>query len=394
MTIEGELTVRLDWDGRRVRKATVRSTRPFAAARVLVGRASADAARTAPRLFSICAQAQAAAAAGAVEAATGHMPGHGVLAAREAAVVLETIQEYLWRILLDWPLAMGHPAPTGAVAAARGLIAPVLARAASLREPAAEDLPDRWAGVPREVASGLETFVTEQVYGTSPAAWLAQDDSGADALAAWAASARTLPARLFGELCATAPALGASDVALMPAPRRESLLAAVVPAMRSTDGFECAPRWQGVPVETGALARLKAHPLVAAALARYGNAVPARMAARLAELALLVTGLSGTVPTDAGSPWVEAFATGSGEGLGVVQTARGLLLHRVRVAGDRVSAYQIVAPTEWNFHPEGALVRGLEGGEARDETAAASAAHLVVQALDPCVACRIEVARA
>ena len=49
VAIEGELIVRLDCDGRRVRRVTVRSTRPMIAARVLTGRTAADAAATVPQ---------------------------------------------------------------------------------------------------------------------------------------------------------------------------------------------------------------------------------------------------------------------------------------------------------------------------------------------------------
>ena len=77
-----------------------------------------------------------------------------------------------------------------------------------------------------------------------------------------------------------------------------------------------------------------------------------------------------------------------------MQTARGLLLHRATVTEGRVAGYQIVAPTEWNFHPQGALVRGLEGAAATDAMALERDARLIVQALDPCVACRVEVAGA
>jgi len=392
VAIEGELTVRLDWDGRRVRKARVSSTRPFAAARVLVGRTPADAALTAPQLFGICAHAQGAAAAGAVEAATGRTPTVGTLAAREAAVLLETIQEYLWRILLDWPQAMGHDAETGPVAAARQLIAPVLARIAPVAQQIEDGVPDPSTVIPDEVASGLALLVTRHVFGMPPAAWLAQGDG--DAIKAWTARAVTLPARLLGDVRTRVPALGRSDVGLMPALRREALLASVVPAMRRTPGFERAPVWQGAPAETGALARTRAHPLVAAVFAQCGNAVSTRMVARLAELALIVGRLAGSPADDAEPPWVDAFPLASGEGLSAVQTARGLLLHRAGVDGGHVALYQIVAPTEWNFHPQGALVRGLEGIEAEDEAALAGDARLAVQALDPCVACRVEVARA
>jgi Ni,Fe-hydrogenase I large subunit len=77
-----------------------------------------------------------------------------------------------------------------------------------------------------------------------------------------------------------------------------------------------------------------------------------------------------------------------------VQTARGLLLHRARIDAGHVSGYEIVAPTEWNFHPAGALAHGLDGMEADDEATLRKHARLVVQGLDPCVACRIEVGHA
>ena len=77
-----------------------------------------------------------------------------------------------------------------------------------------------------------------------------------------------------------------------------------------------------------------------------------------------------------------------------MQTARGLLLHRAVLAAGRVVEYQIVAPTEWNFHPAGPLVQGLEGDEAFDAALLERNARLAVQALDPCVACNIEIGHA
>jgi Ni,Fe-hydrogenase I large subunit len=118
------------------------------------------------------------------------------------------------------------------------------------------------------------------------------------------------------------------------------------------------------------------------------------MAARLVELAALLVELAGGPDDDAASPGIHAFAPAPGEGLAAVQTARGLLLHRARVAHGRVAGYQVVAPTEWNFHPEGPLARGLAGLEADGDAALERCARLAAQALDPCVACRIEVAHA
>lgn len=385
MTIEGEVTVRLDWDGRRVRRASVHSTRPLAASRVLSGRAPAAAAAMVPLLYSICGRAQGAAAACATIAAAGLTPTPRALAAHEVGVVLETIQEYLWRMLIDWPVAVGRDGLTAPVALARQRVAAFDAAAPDARGDA--DAPQRAA-----LAQDLANVAAQHVYGEAPTAWLARRD--VDAFDAWARGSRTLPAELLAELFRSTPTLGRSDVGLMPAPRREALERSVLPALCSTPEFERTPNWEGAPVETGALARVQAHPLVAALRARWGNAVPVRMAARLVELAMLLGRLQGTRVDDGALPWIDAFTPHPGEGVAAVQTARGLLLHRVRVAGGFVAGYQIVAPTEWNFHPDGALTRGLEGLPATDETMLSRQARLVVQALDPCVACKVEVAHA
>ncbi len=376
MSIEGDLVVRLDCDRGAVRRVTVRSTRPFAASRVLRGRTPDDAVAMVPHLYSVCGRAQEAAAAGALAAARGADEAPQVHARHERGVLLETIEEYLRRILVDWPEAMGHPATTEPVAAARRAIA--TARSDDREQTA--------------LARELREIAARHVYGVAPDAWLALAEGAA--VDAWAERAQTLPARMFAELLRSWPSLGHSDVPLMPAPRREALLAAVLPAMCTVPGFEGAPVWAGAPVETGALARMHAHPLVRALSARCGNAVPTRMAARLTELAVLLGQLAAAHEEVSVAPRIHAFPLAAGEGLAAVQTARGLLLHRARVAEGRVATYQIVAPTEWNFHPEGPLARGLAGMTAKDDAALVRGARLTVQALDPCVACAIEVAHA
>ena len=215
----------------------------------------------------------------------------------------------------------------------------------------------------------------------------------AAALEGWIERAGTLPAALLGTLLESLPTLGRSDVALMPALCRDDFVARVLPGLDGPD-FARLPNWAGEVVETGALARMQAHPLVAALRARHGNSVAVRMTARLAELAFLLARLA--LPRNGGDTpgWIDAFPTARGEGIASVQTARGLLLHRARVEDGRVADYQIVAPTEWNFHPSGALSRGLEGMRADDEATLLRHARLVVQGLDPCVACRIEVEHA
>jgi Ni,Fe-hydrogenase I large subunit len=53
--------------------------------------------------------------------------------------------------------------------------------------------------------------------------------------------------------------------------------------------------------------------------------------------------------------------------------------------------YQIVAPTEWNFHPQGSLSQMLHGLQALDETELRQQAQALITALDPCVAYQLEI---
>jgi hypothetical protein len=222
----------------------------------------------------------------AVEAAMGTAPEPTTLAAREAAIVLETIQEYLWRLLVDWPQAAGRDGQVEPVASARRSIAPLLTGLAPLARRIGGDRMDTARAIPEDTVASLVRLAARYVYGVAPEQWLAA--TGHDGIAAWAASGLTQPARLLAELLARAPELGRSNVALMPPSEPAALLAAVVPAMRSDPAFERAPTWAGATAETGALARTRAHPIVSAFVAEHGNAVPTRMVARLTELALLL----------------------------------------------------------------------------------------------------------
>jgi len=73
--------------------------------------------------------------------------------------------------------------------------------------------------------------------------------------------------------------------------------------------------------------------------------------------------------------------------VGFAEAARGLLVHRVAIINKRVEHYQILAPTEWNFHPQGVVAQGLtaiarsgvEGSELE------RLARLYITAVDPCV---------
>jgi uptake hydrogenase large subunit len=59
-----------------------------------------------------------------------------------------------------------------------------------------------------------------------------------------------------------------------------------------------------------------------------------------------------------------------------------------------VADYVIVAPTEWNFHPNGAFANDLRGVVGQDAGDLRLLAHIEALSLDPCVAYEIEVRHA
>ena len=170
-------------------------------------------------------------------------------------------------------------------------------------------------------------------------------------------------------------------VPLLAAAPTPGWLAAVGNAAQADPTFARRPLSDGAPAETGALARQQADPLLAAIVHR--SRAQARHLARLRELALL---LAGPAPSAAG-----ALALPGGLGLGWAENARGRLLHLARVEQGRAVLYRIVAPTEWNFHPQGALARALVGSAAGDAAALQNRVRWLVDSLDPCVDCRVEI---
>jgi hypothetical protein len=69
-----------------------------------------------------------------------------------------------------------------------------------------------------------------------------------------------------------------------------------------------------------------------------------------------------------------------------------LLVHWIRLEDGprqadaaRAQSYRVLAPTEWNFHPDGALARALREGRLDAERT-----RLAAVALDPCIGFDVE----
>ncbi|OYW34365.1 MAG: hypothetical protein B7Z45_07655 [Azorhizobium sp. 12-66-6] len=160
-----------------------------------------------------------------------------------------------------------------------------------------------------------------------------------------------------------------------------------------------APRLSGLPFETGALARqvIEGQPLIRDLVAWAGGNVFSRVIARLVESARTLIAMEAWVRAlePEGSWCAQGQMPVRGRFAGLTEAARGALGHWVEVEGGKISRYQIIAPTTWNFSPRdaagvpGPLEAALVGAIVhRDEPTPLSVQH-IVRSFDPCMVCTV-----
>jgi hydrogenase large subunit len=165
-----------------------------------------------------------------------------------------------------------------------------------------------------------------------------------------------------------------------------------------------APRLAGQVLETGAVARqlVDGQPLIRAAVLAHGGCVSTRVLARLLELARIVPLMEQwLLALQPHAPFYQAHALpDQAQGIGLTEAARGALGHWLRIDKGRLSHYQIVAPTSWNFSPRdakgtpGALEAALVGApldHRADDVASNTsvAVQHIVRSFDPCMVCTV-----
>ena len=278
----------------------------------------------------------------------------------------ETARDHLRTVALEWPQRLG--------------------------EPSLQDEAMRWLRTcPMPLAGAVQ--LTDSKVWTSLAAlhdWLAQDACfPAQCLARWYAQGKELAAPLR-----------ALDVLSHDAAIQQQQLHLLGQAIASTPAFTHSPQWQGACAETGPWTRLRhAHqpagirPVVIEPGTRpcaTTQSVSAwtRLEARWQEL-LDIAAAPALADDASHDPLLSsgALALGDGQAIAWCEMARGLLLHWVQLDGDgAVTQYRVLAPTEWNFHPQGALALALSARAPQDT----AAAQTLAAAFDPCVECSVQ----
>ena len=298
-------------------------------------------------------------------------------------VLAETAREHAVRILMDWPQFLRAPEPSqGAFVKSMMRIDRDLTRRLDGNGDATRlaGACEHSSGAPMAAIAELKALLEQAILGEDLDRWAAR--GSLSDLVEWAETRKTPAARLFCQL-ADDDLLGAGACGISSLPRLDGNALAECMFSEDADRFIAEPDWEGLPRETSPLTRTKDHPLVDSLKSDDGHGVGARLAACLVELAHIPAHMLAIL--EALDDGTEQAARGDGVGVGQVEAARGRLVHAVALTGEKVRRYRILAPTEWNFHPEGAAARGLQRIAATGGGGCAKLARLFVTAVDPCV---------
>jgi hypothetical protein len=319
------------------------------ASQVLAGRTPDEALGMLGLLYAVCGRAQRAAAELALCAAGGPTPSPEHRAELERGVAAEAVVEHLWRLLVDWPRKLGIDGVHGRFAFWYRRVAANDADWTELER----ELADVWLGAP---VARLEAWGALSSYD------------------AWLATSVAPLARMLA-------ALRAADATTMRASAAGDARARPMAATQFGAGRVR---------ETGAVDQYADHPWIRALLGA-GRGLEARVAARLVAAVALVGALARPSEADAEIE-LDATSPAARCGRAAVQTARGMLVHDVRLEGDRIVSYTIRTPTECNFADDGAYRALLARRGAVDRESAQRLADLWALALDPCVQYAVHVA--
>lgn len=386
--IEGQISINLYPEKVLHERVEITSSRPVHASKILIGKTPEQALALIPLLFNICGVAQSRVSLSAIQQALQLDQPAALETARDILVLSENAKEHLLRVFLDWPTLFGLKNKNHQLPYLSQLVATF--KAALFEQSAAFTLDSTLNNdftQAEHAINELETYLHEHVFCLPTEQWLAINNT--DDLRQWAATADSVAASAVNNICQQGwSSQGPSSCQPLPLLDASSLLE----HMNASDAaqFIAQPTWQGHCHETTALSRQMQQPIIHVLHQEFDNSLITRWTARLVEIALIPQQMQQLLDNIKNK---HSGATQNTAQLGVaqVEAARGRLIHRVSIKNGLISNYQILAPTEWNFHPQGLISQSLLHIDAKDKQELDQLTRLMINAIDPCVGYQLSI---
>ncbi|MGL3104279.1 hypothetical protein [Bradyrhizobium sp. BR 1432] len=318
--------------------------------RLFAGKPASSLRSVLPRLFSLCSVAHQVAYLSAVEAARGEGAAADTVQRRVMVVIAERLAELLRGLFVGRLASDG----TSAVAVR------VLMQAVTILAGVASE--GAWGIAGREAVSQISSALS--------ALGIIREDQPPRPGSALAAHLANLNGKALSLPAAEQSFLSAADD-----------LDVVVKLLTEGVSFSDAPELHGRIPETGVWARRADR----APMLPPHSGPAGRLKARIAEVARLLAWLDDGEREFEGGV-IASYGLGPRRGAAAVESARGRLYHAVELDDDdRIVRFEYLAPTEWNFHARGPLVRSLKGSLLAAGRPGEVAVRTLVGSFDPCV---------
>ncbi|WP_135075199.1 nickel-dependent hydrogenase large subunit [Terasakiella sp. SH-1] len=339
-----------------------------------------DVTKRIPLIFSICGAAQGYCAVDAAE----HLlqknnPERSQ--ARSLIVLAEQAKEYILRNLMEW-------AELGSDQAALKSFAPVTQwRKQFANATFAQTAPFHLDALlhfnsekVKQEIEAVETYLHKHVFNQPTEEWVKM--TTCEDFFQWMERSKTIPAQLVKLLLRKKTAtLGQTQISPLNGVASDVIYHKI---FDDTD-FPNKPKLDQKTAETGALARQINHPLITALAQEFGNGVLTRYVARLIELAHIPSRMRKQ------ERLCQTTQISNDSAISTLETARGRLYHALCLEGEAVTDYQILSPSQWNFHPSSIAVESLQKLAYTDEQTIKKQAEMIIRAIDPCVGFEVRV---
>lgn len=367
---EDRILIRVRLGNEAVKTIEIEARQHLRASRLLEGKTRDEALRLLPMIYHVCARAHSFAAIQAFSAASRETMTN--IWIYQLLVLAETCREHVRRIFIDWPTLCGENPDIEMVLKIQQYLQQFEKAVLTLSNATMKKLPKELV-LHIENLRGLLKPLEDEITGMRANRTVVSDVIQA----------------MHEQKITT---IGRSDVACLTIHEVDTDYLADELQRESAENYIAAPHLHRQVYETGPLARMRDQAFIKGLSDCYGNGLLTRFCATVQELGVASNMMLDLLRGQGTNLRLhKSIALSEQSGMGGVEAARGFLWHKVEMKKDRITSYQILAPTEWNFHPRGALFRGLQGMRFQAKNQVHKLVSMIATALDPCVSCAIEV---
>lgn len=366
----------------RVNSVSIQARPALDLTRIFAGKTISQLLHDLPPLFGGGANVQAIAAVQACEDAGRITPSDNQIVLRELLLTTASVHQQLLHILLNWSAKLGLDPPQPLIeelTETTTQIRTAVGMGDACFTPAGNAIAVRQTQLYAAVEK-LMSLCREAVFKQPVSDW--NTLHSLEGLLDWQLTKSSLATQLLDFIQARDwVQLGRVAFPFLPTLSAESLRTT---CMESDGQVVLQPEWQGQVYETSSLSRQALTPLVQSCRAVFGNGLLTRVVAHLKDLSLAMENLWMLSQLIREQTDVTAVDTASLTGVGLAQVAavEGNLIHCLKLDAGLIERYQVITPTQWNFHPAGIVKMALTKLQGQDLEVQAK---ILVETIDPCV---------